>query len=472
MENKDSIILAIDQGSGSTKALAINLRGQIIDQSEVKISTSFPKAGWVEQDPEEIWSAVVASAREITSKHKISAVGLSVQRESVLFWDSKTGAALTPVVTWQDRRASDLAQRHEGEASVVKKISGLNLDPMFSALKAEWLLQNSNIGDLPNLAMGTIDSWIAFKLGAGHVIEVGSASRTQLLDLQSGDWSPELLKIFNLSPAILPAVFPSDAVHLCTEMSQLGVPAEIPLSGIMGDSHAALFAHQGWRGNNFKATFGTGTSLMGLTREKPETIAWSLDGKITHAVEANILSTGSTLVWVAKLLSTTPEALASLAENSTEQIEIVPAFSGLGAPFWDRDAIGIISGLTLGTSAADLAAAALRATANQINDVIENFADSKVEIEILFADGGGARNAYLMQLIADITGKQIRSSKIQELSAFGAALAAALGAKLLTFEDLASITLDYDEYLPKLNDKDRQEQLNSWRRALNQSRIK
>ena len=211
---------------------------------------------------------------------------------------------------------------------------------------------------------------------------------------------------------------------------------------------------------------------MGLTREKPETIAWSLDGKITHAVEANILSTGSTLVWVAKLLSTTPEALASLAENSTEQIEIVPAFSGLGAPFWDRDAIGIISGLTLGTSAADLAAAALRATANQINDVIENFADSKVEIEILFADGGGARNAYLMQLIADITGKQIRSSKIRELSAFGAAQVAALGAKLLTFEDLASITLDYDEYLPKLNDKDRQEQLNYWRRALNQSRIK
>ena len=472
MENKDSIILAIDQGSGSTKALAINLRGQIIDQSEIKIATSFPKAGWVEQNPEEIWSSVVSSAREITSRHKISAVGLSVQRESVLFWDSKTGAALTPVVTWQDRRASDLAQRHEGEASVVKKISGLNLDPMFSALKAEWLMQNSNISDLPNLAMGTIDSWIAFKLGAGHVIEVGSASRTQLLDLQSGDWSPELLKIFNINPAILPTVFPSDAVHLCTDMSQLGVPAEIPLSGIMGDSHAALFAHQGWRGNNFKATFGTGTSLMGLTREKPETIAWSLDGKITHAVEANILSTGSTLVWVAKLLSTTPEALASLAENSTEQIEIVPAFSGLGAPFWDRDAIGIISGLTLGTSAADLAAAALRATANQINDVIENFADSKVEIEILFADGGGARNAYLMQLIADITGKQIRSSKIRELSAFGAAQVAALGAKLLTFEDLASITLDYDEYLPKLNDKDRQEQLNSWRRALNQSRIK
>lgn len=472
MESNTPIILAIDQGSGSTKALAINLYGQVIDQSEVKINSTFPNPGWVEQDPEEIWRSVVAAARSISSKHNISAVGLSVQRESVLFWDKETGAALTPVITWQDRRASDLAQSHESMASTVKRISGLNLDPMFSALKAQWLLENSNISDIPNLALGTIDSWIAFKLGAGHIIEVGSACRTQLLDLQTGLWSPELLKIFNIDAAILPTVCASDAVHLCRNMGELGLAKDIPLSGIMGDSHAALFAHQGWRDGNFKATFGTGTSLMGLAKVNAETIAWSINGEITRAVEANILSTGSTLLWVSKLLGVTAEELALLAESSTEQIEIVPAFSGLGAPWWDRGANGVISGITLGTSSSDLAAAALRSTANQINEVIESFSNSKIEIETLYADGGSTRNAYLMQLIADITGKKIKSSKILEMSAFGVALVAALGSKLASLKEISSIQLEYDEYLPILSEEERQNKIKSWRRALRQSRTK
>jgi len=471
MENNSPIILAIDQGSGSTKALAINLNGEVLAQSEVKITTLFPKPGWVEQDPEEIWQSVVTASKEITKSHKISAVGLSIQRESVLFWDRTTGKALSKVITWQDRRASELAEKQVKNASKVKAISGLELDPMFSALKAQWLLENNNF-DKSDICIGTIDSWIAFKLGAGHIVEAGSASRTQLLDIQSGKWSPELLSIFGITANQLPRVCASDEKHICTNMQALGLTNDVPLSGVMGDSHAALFAHKGWKAGVFKATFGTGTSLMGLTETNPQTIAWSIENKITHAAEANILSTGSTLVWLAELLDTTPDELAKLALESTEQVEIVPAFSGLGAPWWDREATAVISGLTRGSNRADLAAAALRSTAAQINDVIEDFAKSNIEIYSLYADGGGARNEYLMQMLADLSGKKIRSSQLLELSAFGAAMVAALGAGLVTISEIEKIELKYSDYTPAISESERHIRLKTWRKAVQQSRLK
>ena len=470
MENNSPNILAIDQGSGSTKALVINLEGKVLAQAEVKVNTTFPQPGWVEQNPEEIWRSVVEASLQITNAHKISAVGLSVQRESVLYWDRKTGQALSNVITWQDRRSTELAEKHKSSAGRVKEITGLELDPMFSALKAQWLLQNQELSG--EICFGTIDSWIAFKLGAGHIIEIGSASRTQLLDIKSGQWSSELLSLFKIDSATLPRVCSSNEKHLCTNMSALGLTNEVPLSGAMGDSHAALFAHKGWISGNFKATFGTGTSLMGLTEKNPQTIAWSLNGNITRAAEANILSTGSTLLWLAHLLDTTPDELAQLASQSTQQVELVPAFNGLGAPWWDREATGIIAGLTRGSSRADLAAAALRSTAAQINDVLEDFASSGIKIDSLFADGGGARNHYLMQMIADLTGKIIKSSRLVELSAYGAAMVAALGAGLVTLADIEEIELKYDEYSPRLSEEDRVKALKTWRKALAASRMK
>ena len=471
MADNTPIILAIDQGSGSTKALAIDNKGHVLAQAEVKIATTFPQSGWVEQDPEEIWQSVVIASKEITSVHKIAAVGLSIQRESVLLWDRKTGVALSKVITWQDRRASGLAEKQAINAAQVKSISGLELDPMFSALKAKWLFENNNYQSA-DICIGTIDSWIAFKLGAGHIVEAGSASRTQLLDFKTGKWSPELLSIFAIDKSQLPRVCASNEKHTCTNMQALGLTNEVPLSGIMGDSHAALFAHQGWKSGNFKATFGTGTSLMGLTETKAQTIAWQINGQITQAAEANILSTGSTLVWLAELLGTTPDELAMLALESTQAVELVPAFSGLGAPWWDREATGVIAGLTRGSTRADLAAAALRSTAAQINDVLEDFAKSNIKIETLYADGGGARNKFLMQMLADLSGKKIKSSQLLELSAFGAAMVAALGAGLATLTDIEKIELKYDEYLPKISEAERQERLKTWRKALAASRMK
>ena len=471
MADNTPIILAIDQGSGSTKALAIDTSGSVIAQAEVKIATTFPQTGWVEQDPEEIWQSVVTASKEITGAHKIAAVGLSIQRESVLLWDRKTGIALSKIITWQDRRASELAAKQVKNAAQVKAISGLELDPMFSALKAQWLFENDNYQGA-DVCIGTIDSWIAFKLGAGHIVEAGSASRTQLLDIKTGQWSPELLSIFAIDKSQLPRVCASNQKHSCTNMQALGLSNDVPLSGIMGDSHAALFAHQGWKAGYFKATFGTGTSLMGLTQRNPQTIAWQIDAQITQAAEANILSTGSTLVWLAELLGTTPDELAKLAPESNQVVELVPAFNGLGAPWWDREATGIIAGLTRGSTRADLAAAALRSTAAQINDVLEDFAKSDIKIETLYADGGGARNRYLMQMLADLSGKKIKSSQLLELSAFGAAMVAALGAGLATLSDLEKIQLRYDEYLPKIAEPERQERLKTWRKALAASRMK
>jgi glycerol kinase len=205
---------------------------------------------------------------------------------------------------------------------------------------------------------------------------------------------------------------------------------------------------------------------MGLTETSPQTIAWSINQKITRAAEANILSTGSTLVWLAELLGTAPDELAKLAPESKQVVELVPAFNGLGAPWWDREATGIITGLTRGSTRADLAAAALRSTAAQINDVIEDFAKSNISIETLYADGGGARNQYLMQMLADLSGKKIKSSQLLELSAFGAAMVAALGAGLATLSDLEKIELKYDEYLPKIAESERQERLKTWHKAL------
>lgn len=470
MESNAPIILAIDQGSGSTKTLAIDLAGQVLDQFEEKISTTFPKPGWVEQDPEEIWQSTINTSIKITKKYKIAAVGLSIQRESILIWDRKTGKALTPVITWQDRRATELAELQSSNALRVKEISGLQLDPMFSALKLQWLLENYEFAGA-DVCIGTIDSWIAFKLGAGHIIEIGSASRTQLLDIKSGAWSEELLNIFKIRRSSLPKVCDSDQKHMCTNMQVLGLDNQVPLSGIMGDSHAALFAHKGWRLGNFKATLGTGTSLMGATEHNAQTIAWSVAGKITRAVEANILSTGSTLLWLAELFKMAPDELAKLAEESTQHVQFVPAFNGLGAPWWDRQAQAIITGLTRGSSRSDLAAAALRSTAAQINDVLEDFSKTSIVINTLSTDGGGVRNSYLMQLLSDISGKEIKSSKLAELSAFGAAMVAGLGAKLLSISEVEAINLEYDQYRPRLSEKMRQEEILIWRRALSASRV-
>jgi glycerol kinase len=472
-------ILAIDQGSGSTKALLIGHSGEVLATGSAIVNTSFPKPGWVQQNPEQIWdsvcravSGVVASSQEIT----IEAIAFSTQRESLVVWNRKTGKALSPILTWQDRSSSILLPNYQDDAEQIRSISGLPLDPMFSALKAIRVLSELN-SQPEDICIGTVDSWILWKLGAGHVIEVGNASRTQLLDVSTGNWSQELLNIFDLDSRLLPRVISSDSIYKIPDGVLPGINSGTPVAGVLGDSHAALFAHAGWIPGRVKATYGTGSSVMaiadagGSSEGLCRTIAWSLEGNLIHGIEGNILSSGSTLVWLAQILGESVEDLAGAALTSDELIHIVPAFNGLGAPWWDENAQGIISGITLGTNRASLASAGLDSIAMQIADVLDEVRKSGNEIKSLRVDGGASQNENLMQRQADFANVRVEVPAAKELSAIGAANFAGLSIGLWTKEDLESREIIEHSFLPKMIDITRVERRGAWQNAVSRARM-
>src|SRR4051794_16959503 len=353
-------ILAIDQGTSATKALLVDATGAIVARGSAPVALHTPRPGWVQQDANEIWASVQAAVAACVSDQRVVAVGLSTQRESLLLWDRATGEPLGPMLSWQDQRTlADCARLAEHD-DTVRAISGLPLDPMFSATKARWLLDAYG---RDGVCLGTVDSYLAYKLGGGHVIEAGNAARTQLLDVRARDWSPELLELFGIPREVLPDVIPSTGPFPAAR-GLAPLPDGTPVCAVMGDSHAALFAHAGWRPGQVKATYGTGSSIMCLGDPAAHsnlclTIAWDLDGEVAHAFEGNIRSTGATLTWLAQLLNTTPSELAAQAADDAGGVHLVPAFGGLAAPWWDDEAVGLISGLTFATRAPQLARAAL-----------------------------------------------------------------------------------------------------------------
>jgi glycerol kinase len=326
---------------------------------------------------------------------------------------------------WQDRRTVNrLSDFTEQQKNQIRTITGLPLDPMFSALKFEWLLANHpQTNSAQDLALGTMDSWLVYKLTGQHRIELGNASRTQLLDIHSGKWSAELTSLYGIPTEALPELVASDSVSAeinCTKAKGLKVLA------VLADSHAALFAH----GSDIKATFGTGSSIMALTKQPVEapglvqTVAWATEADgITTALEGNILSSGSTVVWLAELLGSTPNELATLALDAKQtNVNLVPAFGGLGAPWWDADAQGVVTGLTLAASRSELARAAFESIVLQIDDVIDAVESATGEkISEVNVDGGPTSNEWLMQLMADYSQRRITKNDIPELSAVGVA---------------------------------------------------
>ena len=486
MNHEAPLILAVDQGSGSTKAIVVDAAGNVRARSKAEITTAHPQAGWVEQDAEEIWASVLRAIRDITStepSHNISAVGLSTQRESLVVWERASGQPVSPVLTWQDRRTAPLIDSLNAHQAIVTEITGLPLSPMFSAAKAAWVLdevdpdrQRSRAGEL---CIGTVDSWLLWKLGAGHVIEIGNASRTQLLNIATGTWSEELLEIFNIPVPCLPIVVGSDHVHAAPSLMSLGIDA--PVTGVMGDSHAAFFAHGGWIPGRIKVTYGTGSSIMARSPEgitHPElihsgvtrTIAWSMDGEIVTALEGNILSTGATLVWLAELFSTTVEDLLACAKDHETNVHLVPAFSGLGAPWWDSHARGLIDGLTLGTRMEDLAAAAVNSIPFQVNDVLQSFAAVRVPVDVVLADGGPSTDAMVMQRQADIAGCEVSVSSITELSAYGAAALAGVRAGIWGLEHCSDQSRGHQAYVPRSTQQMREDWVAGWASAVSRAR--
>lgn len=473
-------ILAIDQGSGSTKTLLLDQAGEIIGRGNSPVVTSFPQSGWVQQDPEHIWETVKSSVREaidVAGEIEIQGIGLSTQRESLVVWSRTTGKSILPVLTWQDRSSAHLKVNYASEESSIREISGLPLDPMFSALKAVRILAELP-EDIDDICIGTIDSWLLWKLSGEHVIERGNASRTQLVDLVSGDWSEKLLKIFGISFTILPRIVDSNFKHRVMENSLPGIKEGTPVSAVLGDSHAALFAHAGWIKGRVKATFGTGSSIMTISSETKSapglcrTIAWSIDGQISLALEANILSTGSTLVWLSELFNTSVNTLVNRVSESTNLVHIIPAFNGLAAPYWDEQARGIITDISLGTTQADIASAGLDSIAMQVADVLDEVRLSGAKVASLRVDGGATQNSTLLQRQADFADVDVEVPRSNELSAIGAGNLAGLTVGLWTFQDLEARAEISTTFRPTMSAEDRSIRRSAWKSAVLRARVR
>lgn len=481
----DKFILSVDQGTSATKCVLIDNKGVIVAKGSSPLGETYPHAGWVDQDPEDVWNSVglaAAACLKDRDPGSVDAVALSTQRESMLLWERKTGKPLSPLISWQDMRSVEECDRLRelGHGDTVRRLSGLPLDPMFSALKAKWLLDNldpdrkrSRAGEV---CLGTVDSFLLSRFaGNDHLTEAGNASRTQLLNVKQAKWDDELAEIFNIPLDALPRVVKSNGPFPAVRGVN-GLRDGTPVLGVLGDSHAALFGHGAFRPGQFKATYGTGSSVMGLL-DKVEnthpgiclTIGWDID-RPALAAEANIRSSGATIRWVANLFGLEPDEVAELAvkhaASGRDGAVIIPGFNGLGAPWWDRAATGLISGLTLDSRRDSLALGAVESIPNQITDVLEIIAEGGGAVSGLFADGGPTRNAFLMQLQADLSGVPVAVSSDAELSALGAAHVAGLGLGWWGLADLERLERPHVVYRPRMDKSKRQDVRNRWKSVL------
>lgn len=484
----EPFILAIDQGTTNTKALLVNTAGQVIARAAVPLPVTYPQPSWVEQDAEAIWQSVLQCIDTLLSSVQDTpvALGISNQRESVVLWERATGKPLAPCVVWQCQRGTPLIEqlRQFGVAEEVHRRTGLALDPMFSASKMCWLLDTIPGGrrraEQGEICLGTIDSWLLFRLTGGrtYACDMTNASRTLLFNLHTLNWDDELLRLFVIPRQALPEIFPSVGMFGYTTASGR-LPAGIPIAAAIGDSHGALIGHAGFAPGAVKATYGTGSSVMTPTAEPvlskhglSTTIAWSRPGQTTYALEGNIYSTGATIQWLGKLFGWA-DAAATVSElaaqcSDSEGVYLVPAFVGLGAPWWNAQARGLVYGLTLGSGAAQLARAALESIAYQIYDIFTVIQDEAgIPLTALHADGGASINSLLMQFQADLVGCPVRVSTSTDVSALGAAYLAGLGIGIWRSpEELTRLYREERRYMPSMAEAQRCARLDGWRDAL------
>jgi glycerol kinase len=483
------LVLAIDQGTTNTKALVVDTQGHIVAQAARPMTVHYPRPGWAEQSAAHIWQSVCAAigaALRAVDVGRIGALAISNQRESVVLWDRDTGQPLGPCIIWQCRRSAPLCDtlRQQGHEAEIAARSGLGLDPLFPAAKIAWLLDHvdgaRSLAAAGRLAVGTVDSWLLwnFTAGAVHACDHSNASRTQLFNIHELAWDGALLDFFGVPDSLLPTVRPSDSRFGETAPGLPDIPANLPIHAMMGDSHAALFAHALGKPGTVKATYGTGSSLMTLT-DGPRisnfglssTIAWSRGERVYHALEGNISVSAQAAAFVAKMLGLADvAALSDLASTVPDNggVTVVPALAGLGAPHWNADARGSISGLSLGSQPGHVARATLEAIALQIADVFTAMeTDLGRRLERLSADGGATQNKLLMQIQADLLGRPVDPSAVAEMSALGAALMAGIAAGLWAEDQLQANSVA-SSFAPGLAEDQRQSVLAQWQQALRQ----
>lgn len=476
-------VLALDEGTTNAKALAVAADGTVLAVGSAPVPVSYPQPGWVEQDAEDIWraqSAAIAACLDGVGGAP-EGIAISNQRESVVCWDARSGRALGPVLGWQDSRTAefcDWLRSPEREFSVAAT-TGLSLDPMFSAPKMRYLLDRVGAAmpdDARHARIGTIDAWLVARLSGqdSYVIEAGNASRTLLMDLATLQWSEEMCALFGVPAARLPRIVASNADFGATAGLDV-LPDGVPIVGVLGDSHAALFGHGCRTTSEGKATYGTGSSVMvpsGADRSvRPgvsTTLAWLTDRPM-YGHEGNIVASGTAMDWTARLLGVAPgRALDELAAAVPDSagISLVPAFTGLGAPWWDRRAVGLVAGLTAATERGHLARAALESVAHQIADVVEALGAG--DLTVLHADGGATASRLLMQTQADLLGRDVVVSANAEVSALGAAL---MGFTRLGWDLPAPEGGAGRRYRPALDEPARAAARSRWGRALARSRF-
>ncbi len=482
-------VLALDQGTSSSRAILFDHDGRPVARAQQPFRQVYPQPGWVEHDPEEIWRTQLATAQEAlrdagVSAGQIAAIGITNQRETTVLWD-RQGRPIANAIVWQDRRTAGICQalRESGLEPLFRERTGLLLDPYFSGTKVKWLLDNvpnaRRRAEAGELLFGTVDSWLLYRLAGVHASDYSNASRTLLYNLRDRRWDGELAKALDVPSSILPQVLPSSGRFGETEL--LGAP--VPIAGVAGDQQAALFGQAAFEPGMAKNTYGTGAFLLMNIGERevasPDlitTIAWGLGEAVTYALEGSIFIAGAAVQWLRDELgiiatSADSEALAA-SVSSSEGVYVVPAFVGLGAPHWDPHARGAILGLTRGSGRAHIARATLEAIAYQVRDVVEAMErDSKVALSELRVDGGAAANDLLLQMQADILGRDVVRPAVTETTALGAAYLAGLAVGF--WKDLDDLGRNWrvdKRFRPQMAAEQREELYAGWKRALERAK--
>ena len=484
------VVVAIDAGTTGVRAVAVDEGGQPVGWSYREFPQHFPRPGWVEHDPLEIWGAVQATLGELSAglDQPVAAIGITDQRETVVVWDRRSGRPLAPAIVWQDRRTAARCDQlfDQGELAAVRARTGLVLDPYFSATKLEWLLNEGGVPRGSHLAFGTVDSWVLWNLtgGAVHATDPSNASRTLLFDINSLEWSEELCDLFGIPPACLPEVRPSSG-RFGTTVAGAGLPSGVPVSGIAGDQQAALFGQACFTPGMTKNTYGTGSFVLmnvGPVCPPPQeglltTVAWVLgDGTTAYALEGSIFATGAAIQWLRDGLGVISEAsevgplAASVPDN--QGVYLVPAFTGLGSPWWDPYARGTVVGLTRGTGRAHLARAVVEAMAYQTRAVVEAMSrGSGRQVEALRADGGASVMDLLLQIQADQLQVPVDRPRVAETTALGAALLAGLAEGVWTSLDEMARGWALDaRFEPRVSPAAANGRYASWQRAVDRAR--
>jgi glycerol kinase len=489
-------ILVIDQGTTGSAALLFDDSGQVVSSADREIRQIYPQPGWVEHDPVEIFQTSLAVAKEALQQagvavSQVKGLGITNQRETTVVWDRGTGKPVSNAVVWQCRRTAPICEelKQEGMVDPIRDKTGLPVDAYFSGTKLRWILDNVPDGqrraEQGDLLFGTIDSWLVWNLTGGtvHITDYSNASRTMLFNIHNLQWDKELLAKLEIPEAILPQVLPSSRIYGETPAGLLG-DARVPIAGIAGDQQAALFGQACYEAGMAKNTYGTGSFILLNTGDKPvasekgliTTVAWGLDNKVSYAMEGSVFITGAAVQWLRdglRLIKTASESeplARSVPDNGG--VYFVPAFVGLGAPYWDMYARGAIVGLTRGTTSGHLARATLEAIAYQVRDVADAMgAETGLKVPMLRVDGGGTANSLMMQFQADILGIPIQLAAIAETTSLGAAYLAGLAVGV--WRDTSQLSRMWraaETYEPKMSADQRETLYAGWKRAVERAR--